>query len=112
MREDEISCTSEDSNVESSKGRKSENLSEDANRWKRCLRESGSKGAKEVSCDCLALGDHLRFVIMILKVRQCIGVSFSGLILLHRCRWNVGRVGNKTVILASEYTVNKARARQ
>lgn len=79
MREDEISCTSEDSNVESSKGRKAKNLSQNANRWKRYLRECGSKGAKEVSCDCLALGDHLRFVIMILKGRQCIRVSFSGL---------------------------------
>lgn len=68
MREDGISHTSEDSNGRSSKGRKAKYLSEDANRCKRCLKECGGKGTKEVSCDCLALGGHLIFVIMILKV--------------------------------------------
>lgn len=58
MREDEISRTRADSNRGSSKGRKAKYLSEDANRWKRCLKECGDKGTKEVSCDCLALGGH------------------------------------------------------
>lgn len=61
-------------------------LSEDASRWKRCLKECGGKGTKEVSCDCLALGGHLRFVIMILKVSALRYLSLASF-----CFTRVGR---------------------
>lgn len=59
-----------DSNLKNSKGRKAKHIGEGANRGRRLLREGARvNNANKVPCDCQGLGDHLRFVIMTLKVR-------------------------------------------
>ena len=59
-----------DSNVKNSKEKKAKHIAEGANRGRRLLRDSARvNNARKVPCDCQVLGDHLRFVIMTLKVR-------------------------------------------
>ena len=59
-----------DTNVKNSKGKKAKHVGEGAIRGRRLLRDGARvNNARKEPCDCQALGDLLRFVIMTLKVR-------------------------------------------